>query len=162
MSRYRFIGAQRAHYPVRLLCQLVAVPASGYYAWQQAQHQNVAQREPVWETVLVKVFGVHKRCYGTRRLRVELRRKGYRVGRQRLRTAMRRPGLHALQPKAFTPRTTDSTHGLRCAPNRLLNQPKPTRANQVWVSDITYLPLATGLTCVPIRIWSASRWWAGT
>ena len=57
---------------------------------------------------------------------------------------MRRRGLHALQPKAFTPRTTDSTHGLRCAPNRLLDQPKPTQANRVWVSDITYLPLANG------------------
>jgi putative transposase len=42
------------------------------------------------------VLGVHNRCYGTRRLRIELRRKGYRVGRQRLRTAMRRRGLHAL------------------------------------------------------------------
>ncbi|NVO86458.1 IS3 family transposase [Hymenobacter sp. P5252] len=66
------------------------------------------------------------------------------MGRQRLRAAMRRRGLHALQPKAFTPRTTDSTHGLRCAPNRLLDQPKPTQANRVWVSDITYLPLANG------------------
>ena len=66
---------------------------------------------------------------------------GIAVGRQRLRTAMCRWGLHALQPKAFTPRTTNSTHGLRCAPNRLLDQPKPTQANWVWVSDITYLPL---------------------
>ena len=107
--------------------------------------------EPAWETALVKAFGMHKRCYGTRRLRVELRRKGYRVGRQRLRTAMRRRGLHALQPKAFTPRTTDSTHGLRCAPNRLLDQPKPTQANRVWVSDITYLSLANGDWVVPGR-----------
>ncbi|WP_035562903.1 hypothetical protein [Hymenobacter sp. IS2118] len=61
MSRYRFIEAQRDHYPVRLLCQLMAVPASGYYAWQQAQHQKVAQHEPAWETALVKAFGVHKR-----------------------------------------------------------------------------------------------------
>ena len=76
MSRYRFIDAQRAHYPARRLCQLVAVPASGYYAWQQAQQLKVAQREPAWETALVKAFGVHKRCYGTRRLRVERRRKG--------------------------------------------------------------------------------------
>ena len=73
-----------------------------------------------------------------------LRQNGHRVGRQRLRAAMQRRGLHALQPKAYTPRTTDSTHGLRCAPNRLLDQPKPTQANQVWVSDITYLPLANG------------------
>ena len=89
----------------------------------------------------MKVFGVYKRRYGTRRLQVVLRRKGHRVGRQRQRTAMRRWGLHALQPKAFTPRTTNSTHGLRCAPKR---QPKPTQANWVCVSDITYLPLANG------------------
>jgi putative transposase len=144
MSRYRFIDEQRSQYPVRLLCQVVAVSASGYYAWQQAQQQVVTQPEPAWETALVKVFGAHKRCYGTRRLQVALRNKGHRVGRQRLRAAMRRWGLHALQPKAFTPRTTDSTHELRCAPNRLLDQPKPTQANRVWVSDITYLPLAGG------------------
>lgn len=144
MSRYRFIEAQRSQYPVRLLCQVVAVPVSGYYAWQRAQGQADDKPAPAWEEALVKVFGRHKRRYGTRRLQVALRRKGYRVGRQRLRTAMRRRGLHALQPKAFTPRTTDSTHGLRCAPNRLLNQSKPTQANQVWVSDITCLPLANG------------------
>jgi transposase InsO family protein len=144
MSRYRFIEAQRGQHPVRLLCQVLGVPTSGYYAWQQAQEQVIAQGEPAWEAALVKVFGRHKRRYGTRRLQVALRRKGYRVGRQRLRGAMRRRGLYALQPKAFTPRTTDSTHGLRCAPNRLLNKPKPTQANRVWVSDITYLPLANG------------------
>ena len=110
MSCYRFSAAQRDHYPVRLLCQLVEVPASGYYAWQQAQQQVVAQQVPTWEAALVKVFGVHKRCYGTRRLQVALRQKGHQVGRQRLRVAMRRWGLRALQPKAFTPRMTDSTH----------------------------------------------------
>ena len=144
MSRYRFIEAQRSQYPVRLLCQVVAVPTSGYYAWQRAQAQVGSEQSPAWEEALVKAFGHHKRRYGTRRLQVALRRKGHRVGRHRLRGAMRRRGLRALQPRAFTPRTTDSTHGLRCAPNRLLDQAKPTQANRVWVSDITYLPLANG------------------
>ena len=145
MSRYRFIAAERGHYPVRRLCQVLGVPASGFYAWQADQPRAVGRpKTPAWETALVKAFGVHQRRYGTRRLRVVLQEKGHRVGRQRLRTAMRRRGLHALQPKAYTPRTTDSTHGLRCAPNRLLDQPKPTQANRVWVSDITYLPLANG------------------
>ena len=81
MSRYRFIKAQREHYPLRLICQLLNVPASGYYAWQQAQQQRVVPCEPAWETALVKVFGVHKRCYGTRRLQVALRKKGHWVGR---------------------------------------------------------------------------------
>ena len=144
MSRYRFINAERGQYPVRRLCLVLGVPASGYYAWQTGQQRAVAAQTPAWETALVKAFGVHQRRYGTRRLQVTLRQNGHAVGRQRLRTAMRRRGLRALQPKAFTPRTTDSTHGLRCAPNRLLDQPKPTRANQVWVSDITCLPLANG------------------
>jgi len=144
MSRYRFIEAQRAHYPVRLLCQVLGVPASGYYAWQQKQQQAVSCEPPAWKTALAKVFGRHQRRYSIRRLLVALRRKGYQVGRQRLRAAMRRRDLHALQPKTFTPRTSDSTHGLRCAPNRLLDQPKPTQANRLWVSGITYLPLANG------------------
>ena len=144
MSRYRFINTERGHYPVRRLCQVLGVPASGYCAWQAGQQRAVNQQTPAWETALVKTFGVHQRRYGTRRLQVALRQNGHAMGRQRLRTVMRRRGLQALQPKAYTPRTIDSTHGLRCAPNRLLDQPKPTRANQVWVSDITYLPLANG------------------
>jgi putative transposase len=120
------------------------VPANGYYAWQQAQEQAVNGEAAAWEEALVKVFGHPKRRCGTRRLQVTLRQKSYQVGRQRLSAAMRRRALHARQPKAYTPRTTDSTHGLRCAPNRLLDQPKPTQANRVWVSDITYLPLSDG------------------
>ena len=54
---------------------------------------------------------------------------------------MREDGLRAIQPPKFVPRTTDSKHGKRVCQNLLLNQPKPIRPNQVWVSDITYMPL---------------------
>jgi len=141
MSQLEFIDQQRIHYPVQLLCQVLHVVPSRYYAWCQ---RTVTKTEPAWETAMVDVFDDHQRRYGTRRLQVELRALGHRVGRQALRTALRRHGRKPLQPKAFTPRTTDSTHGKRCAPNLLLDQPKPTQANRVWVSDITYLPLASG------------------
>ena len=42
MSRHRFINAERGHYPVRRLCQVLDVPASGYYAWQAGQQRAVA------------------------------------------------------------------------------------------------------------------------
>ena len=74
---------------------------------------------------MAAVFDHHNRHYGTRRLQIELRENGHRVGRQALRTGLRRHGRRALQPKAFAPRTTDSTHGQRCAPSWLLNQPRP-------------------------------------
>jgi hypothetical protein len=135
MSRYRFIDQHRASYPVRRLCQVLVVPPSRYYAWQQREQQGLRQQEPAWEVALAQTFETHKKRYGTRRLRVALRQQGHHVGRQALRRAMRCRGLRALQPKSYTPRTTDSTHGLRCAPNRLLDQPTPTQANRVWVSS---------------------------
>ena len=62
-----------------------------------------------------------------------------------MRTGLRRHGRRALQPKVFAPRIIYSTRGRRCAPSLLLNQPRPTQANWVWVSDITYLLLANGI-----------------
>ena len=145
MSTLQFIDQQRSFHPVQQLCQVLEVVPSRYYAWRHTQAARaVRTAEPAWETEMVAVFEEHKRRYGTRRLRVELRERGHRVGRQALRAGLRRHGRQALQPKSFVPRTTDSTHGQRCAPNLLLDQPRPTQANQVWVSDITYLPLASG------------------
>ena len=145
MSTLQFIDQQRICYYVQQLCRALDVVPSRYYAWRAAQAAAAAGRaEPAWETEVLAVFDFHKRRYGTRRLRVELQETGHRVGRQALRTALRRHERQALQPKSFVPRTTDSTHGRRCAPNLLLDQPTPTQANRVWVSDITYLPLANG------------------
>ena len=145
MNPLPFIDQQRVHYAAQQLCQVLDVVPSRYYAWRHRQAAGaVGTSEPAWETEMLAVFDHHKRRYGTRRLQVELQEKGHQVGRQALRTGLRRHGRRALQPKAFAPRTTDSTHGRRCAPNLLLDQPRPTQANRVWVSDITYLPLANG------------------
>jgi len=141
VSQLQFIDQQRLHYPVQLLCRVLHVGPSRYYAWCQRAETTAA---PAWETAMVDVFDDHQRRYGTRRLQVELRELGHRVGRQALRTALRRHGRKALQPKAFTPRTTDATRGQRRAPNRLLDRPRPAQAKRVWVSASTYLPRASG------------------
>ncbi|MBO0360724.1 IS3 family transposase [Hymenobacter sp. BT186] len=142
MSRYRFVRAQTRHYSVRQLCQVLGVGVASYYRWRQ----KVAVRfsVPAWEKELCHVFFQHKRRYGTRRLQAELRAQGYRVGRHRIRHALRRRELVAVQPRAFVPRTTQSEHGPRVAANHLLNRSAPTEADQVWVGDITYLPLQNG------------------
>jgi transposase InsO family protein len=49
-----------------------------------------------------------------------------------------------LQPKSYRPRTTDSRHALGYSPNLLLDAPPPECADQVWVGDITYVPLVGG------------------
>ena len=152
MNPLHFIDQQRAHHSVQHLCQVLDVVPSRYYAWRHRQAAGaMGTREPAWETEMLAVFDHHERRYGTRRLQVELQENGYRVGRQALRMSLRRHGRKALPPKSFVPRTTDSTHGQRCAPNLLLDQPRPTQANRMWVSDITYLLLANGNWIVPGR-----------
>ena len=129
MSPLPFIDQQRVHYHVQQLCRVLDVVPSRYYAWRHTQAAGaVGTSKPALETEMLAVFDHHERRYGTRRLQVELREKDHRVGRQALRTGLRRHHRRALQPKAFAPRTTDSTHGQRCAPNLLLDQPRPIQA----------------------------------
>lgn len=73
-----------------------------------------------------------------------MRQQGHRVGRQARRPARRRRGLRAWPPKACSPRTPDSTQGLRGAPHRPRDQPAVVQANRGWGSDITHSPLPTG------------------
>lgn len=81
----------------------------------------------------------NRKRYGSRRIKASLNQNGTKISRQKVAEIMRKEGLRAIQPRKFVPRTTDSKHGQRVSDNLLLNQPKPDRPNQVWVSDITAL-----------------------
>jgi len=84
------------------------------------------------------------RRYGARRIQASLAQKQIKLSRRTVSKIMKEEGLKAIQPRTFIPRTTDSKHCKRVAQNLLLEQPKPTVPNQVWVSDITYMPLKDG------------------
>jgi len=60
---------------------------------------------------------------------------------------MRDQGLRAIQPKSFVPKTTNSKHRLGYSPNLLLEVKEPVKMNQLWVGDITYIPLRSGAFC---------------
>jgi transposase InsO family protein len=139
---YAYIASGQHQQPVRRLCAVLGVCPSAYYAWQI--RRRTAGRVPAVETAVVRAFTAHAARYGTRRLQHELRAQGHRLGRARIACVLRRHGLRAQQPRAFVPQTTDSGHGRRVAPNRLLDRPAPTAPDQVWVGDITYLPRQGG------------------
>ena len=135
---YHVITIQSAHFAVAELCQTLGVSRSGYYAWRQRRPPTDAA------TPLVKqVFERHSRRYGVRRIVAEVQATGHMYGRRRVRRIMQAEGLRAIQPKSFVPRTTDSRHGARMSPN-LLPGLVIERPHQVFVSDITYLPLTGG------------------
>ena len=143
MSRYQFIAGCREPWPVRVLCRLLAVSSAGYYQWRQRPAPPVA----TWQPAAQAAFTRHARRYGTRRLRAELRAEGHAVGRYALRSWLHRKGLRALSTRPHRPRTTVADPVAVVAENRLLGRPAPTAPDQVWVGDITYLPLVGGRWC---------------
>lgn len=93
------------------------------------------------------MFWKHRRRYGARRLASELRALGVSCGPRRVARIMKQQRLRAIQPKSFVPKTTDSKHGLGYSPNLLLEAPEPTKINELWVGDITYIRLCGGSFC---------------
>jgi putative transposase len=143
MSRYAFIAACTEPWPVQVRCRLLAVSSAGYYQWRQRPAQLITP----WQPAAQAAFTRHARRYGTRRLRAELGAEGHAVGRYALRSWLHRNGLRALSTRPQRLRTTVADPAAVVAENRLLGRPAPTAPDQVWVGDITYLPLVGGRWC---------------
>ena len=143
-EKYGHVQAWSLEFEVETLCRVLGVSRSGYYRFTKGKtYVPSPLKEKKWRA-LQAAFLRHKRRYGSRRLQAELAAEGVKAGRHQIRKNMRDMGLKAIQPKSFVPRTTQSGHGKRHSPNLLLEQALPDGVNQVWISDITYLPLVTG------------------
>ena len=96
------------------------------------------------EKKIVATFNTHKRRYGVRRIVVDLSNQNVFVSPFRVRRCLAVNGLKAIQPRSFVPKTTNSRHPYLISPNHIKTRPFPKAINQVWVGDITYIPMAAG------------------
>lgn len=126
-------------------CEVLDVSRSAYYAWRKGEPSARARRDEELVPWVRAVFWKHCRRYGARRIADELVDLGQLCGPRRVAKLLKSQGLRAIQPKSFVPKTTDSRHGLGYSPNLLLESPGPTGINQLWVGDITYVPLRGGV-----------------
>ena len=131
-------------FPVSVLCESLSVSRSAYYAWRQDGACARKRDDHRLRPVIRGIFREHRRRYGARRIAAELSARDEPCGRRRAGRLMEEMGLVAIQPKSFKPRTTDSRHSLGYSPNLLLDAPPPQGINQLWVGDITYVPLIGG------------------
>ncbi len=136
-----------SHTSTALVCDILDVSRSAYYAWRGAEPSTREQRDAELAPRVREIFWKHRRRYGARRIAWELTEAGHACSPRKAAEIMRNQGLKAIQPKSFKPRTTDSRHRLGYSPNLLLEEPETTRTNQLWVGDITYIPLADRSFC---------------
>ena len=99
------------------------------------------------EQKIIDTFHEHKRRYGSRRISKSLGNKEGKASRYKVSKTLRKYGLKAIQPRSFVPKTTNSRHTYQISPNLLLDRPKPGKPNEIWVGDITFIPLSSGNWC---------------
>ena len=131
-------------FAVTSVCEALNVSRSAYYAWSEETPQDRERRDEQLMPVVRDIFWEHKRRYGARRIAFELGVRGELCGVERVAKLLDSAGLQAIQPKSFKPRTTDSRHTLGYSPNLIIDANDPTRLDELWVADITYVPLADG------------------
>ena len=129
----------RLEFPVPLMCRVLDVTASGYYAWINRQP---SRRERDDARLAIEIRAAHKQTretYGPERLQQDLTAQGIKVSVHRVKRIRKVLGLRCKQKRKFKV-TTDSRHALPVAENLLAQKFSATTApNQVWVTDITYI-----------------------
>lgn len=157
--KYALIRAYRGQFAVSLMCRLLGVSCSGFYA---AQTRGAGKREVARARLRLHVRGVFRRSegrYGSPRVHQDLRAEGIRTGRRQVEQVMREEGLRARPARRFVV-TTDSTHEQRIHPNLLERNfavEENPELDRVWVGDITYLPTREGWLYLAVLLDLASR-----
>lgn len=144
--RYAVITRHRREFKLRLMCRVLEVSPSGYYA--------SLRRPPSWHALIDEVLLAHVRIihddsgetYGAPRVHRALQAEGLPASPKRVARLMREEGLVARPRKRPRVVTTDSRHADPIAPNLLARQFDVTHVgiNRVWVADITHVPTRAG------------------
>jgi transposase InsO family protein len=136
--KFAFISAEKAKAPVSVLCRILEVTRSGYYAWQRREPSEQAIDD---QKLALEIAAIHKASgdtYGSPRIHAELRAKGLKVSRKRVARLMRELGIKSRRKRRFKV-TTDSKHNLPVADNVLDRRFDVDAPDVAWVTDITYV-----------------------
>lgn len=154
--KYACIARHVGQYPIRLMCRVLAVTPSGFYAAQRRQPAARAIADALLTVEIAALHRASRRTYGSPRIHRDLRAQARRVGKKRVARLMRAAGLHSKRPRPFRV-TTQSGHRHPVAPNVLDRQFAVTQPNRVWAADITYLPTREGWLYLAVILDLCSR-----
>lgn len=144
MSCYRLIDAEKANYSVSMLCKVLKVSRSGYYAWRD---RPPSRRDRENAALIEQIRQIHHRSrgtYGYPRVHAELGALGVRCSRKRVARLMRNDGLRGCMGGRRKKHTTRQDTLAIPAPDLVRRNFCATAPNRLWTADITYLSTAEG------------------
>ena len=164
--KFAFIREHCRTWPVGVICRVLKVSRSGFYAWRKRPASARARRQ---QELLEKIRIAHQEnqeLYGSPRVHRALLIDGQIVSRNTVARLMRQAKIRAKSRRRFIPRTTNSAHQKPVADNKLNRDFAAGSINRKWLADITYIPtdegwlyLAAVLDCFSRRIvgWSMAE-----
>lgn len=163
--RYHLIDQHRKEWRLPFACEALAVSVSGYYRWRRRPPSAGYRRLNVLRSAIHEAHSASRRTYGSPRVHAAIKAQGVNCCVNTVAKIMSEDGICARRRRRYKA-TTDSSHCLPVAENLLARDFQRSAPNQVWVSDITYIPtdegwlyLATTLDLYSRRIvgWSMSE-----
>lgn len=133
----------RRRFPLNMMCRVLQVSRSGFYAWRQRPPSERSGQEGRLQAEIQAAHERTRRTYGPERLQRDPAAHGVRVGVHRIKRIRRQLGPRRQQKRRFRV-TTDSRHALPVAPNVLGQCFRVQCPNQAWVGDITYVATDEG------------------
>ena len=154
--RYSAILQHEGAYPVRMMCRVLEVTTSGYYAWKRRPRSLREQNRRELERIIRMLFVQAREVYGSPRMTAELRDVGRKHSKTFVAKVMREAGIKAKTAKKRFKCTTDSNHFEPRFPNVLQRNFQVAAPNSVWVSDVTYIRTSEGwlYLCVFLDLFS--------
>ena len=149
------MSAHQAVHSIRMMCRLLEVSPSGYYAWRARPMSTRAREDLVLSAQLERAHTASHGTYGAPRLHAELAADGVSVGKKRVARLMRAASLVGISPRKWTT-TTVRDASSRPSDDLVKRDFTATGPDQLWVADITYVPTSTGFLylAVVLDVWS--------
>ena len=136
--KYAWIEAHCKEFPIQLMCQILDVLRSAFYAWRKAPTSTRPSEDKALISLIKLSFQEGRKTYGTRRIKRDLAEQGHTVSRRRIGRLMAEEALKVKTKRKFKA-TTYSAHNDPIAPNLLNRQFTVDKPDEYYVGDITYI-----------------------
>jgi putative transposase len=139
VSAFRLIEAERARFSVPLMCRILGVSRSGYYAWKNRPPSARAKADAALTEQIRHIHQRSRGTYGAPRIHAELGFEGIRCGRKRVARLMRAAGIRGCWRGRKKRTTTRKLQQMLPVPDLVERRFTPAAPDRLWVADITYL-----------------------